>query len=559
MRTSILVADDEVGVRDMLAWELGSHGHEVVVAGDGNQAIDSVRREEFDLVISDVRMPGSNGLDVLRVTKEVAPDTEVIVATGYAELEYAIDCVRHGAFAFIQKPFQAAELLSTVERALERRQLRTSTALYEACHAIFASLEPEHLPQTIVKVARKVMLADDVSLMLLGADDRLYVAYADGLDPHLQDEVRIAMGERVAGRVAEKRTPVLISSGLEQDPKFADIASFGRVRSSIVYPLAIATRLLGVLNINRLQEGGRPFRQRDLDRASVLASQTVLALENVRLTREAISSERLAAVGQLAAGVAHEIRNPVAYVMANQRYAREQVQRIAAVASLLENGAPATELRSAWDEIGGLGLFEEMSRALGDAEEGTTRIRDIARDLGALARRDDGPPCIVDLNEVVRSALRLSRAEVHHRASVVSRPGQQAEVLGHANRLCQIFVNLLVNAAQAIGDRPDKPGEIVVATRRDGDDVVTEVRDNGPGIPPAVVTRIFEPLFTTKGSSGGTGLGLSISREIADAHGGRILVDSRCGEGTVFRLILPAADGETVVAAQRETASAPPP
>lgn len=540
MGASILIVDDERGIRDMLQWELGGHGHEIAAAADGAEAVEKVRNSEFDLVISDLRMPGVNGLQVLRATKDAAPETEVVVATGYAELEYAIECVRGGAFDFIQKPFDVTVLLSTVDRALDRRRLRATAALFEASQVIFSNQDPQRLPELIVQLAMKVMAADDVSLMLPDSDNLLYIAHSHGLSPGIQAEVRLALGERVAGRIAAKGEPVLFANGIDKDPRFPDVTSSGRVRSSIVYPLVSGDRLVGVLNINRLSDG-RPFRKQDLERAGVLASQILLALENARLVRKMVTSERLASVGQLAAGVAHEINNPVAYVLATHSYLRQQLASLRALDEAFRIGADLGALRAAWDIAGGHAFLEEFGQALEEIGDGAGRIRDIVRDMRSLARSDDGKPALVDVNEVIRSALRVASAEVRHRAVITAHLGTNVEVHGNAGRLSQVFINLLVNAAQAIGEHPSRRGEVVVSSERQGDSVFARVTDNGPGIRPEHLTRIFETFFTTKGPATGTGLGLSISREIIRGHGGDIRVDSESERGATFTVRLPAA------------------
>lgn len=249
MPASVLIVDDEQGIRDLLTWELEGHGYQVVAAADGAGALQALAHAEFDLVISDVRMPGLSGLELLRKAKELAPDTDVLIASAFADPEYTLECLRGGAFDFIQKPFDANHLLATVERALERRQLREAAALCETSRAILGSLETQHLPERIVEVARRVMNADDVSLMLPDPDGRLYIAHSHGLTAEVQAEVRVALGERVAGRIAALRTPVLIADGLLIEPMFRDVPSFGRVRSSIIFPLTAGERLVGVLNI----------------------------------------------------------------------------------------------------------------------------------------------------------------------------------------------------------------------------------------------------------------------------------------------------------------------
>ncbi len=524
MGASILVVDDERGILDVLEFELRHLGHDVTVAANGSKGIEELRRTEFDVVISDVRMPGASGLEVLRATKELWPETEVLITTGYAELEAAVACVRGGAFDFVHKPFDVDSLLAIVARALERRQLRASTALYRASQAILATEDPHRLPGVIVEVAMKVMAADDVSLMLAGVDDTLYIAEARGLALELRSEV-LALGARVAGRVATSREPALIQNGLATDPRFSDVPSFRRVRSSIVYPLAVRERLVGILNINRVGDP-RPFRQQDLHRASVLASQVLLALENRRLLESVAGSERLAAIGQLAAGVAHEINNPAACVIAGSAFLRDQLAKIAR------------------GELGGKALIEETLQALEDVAEGATRIGDLARDVRSLARNDEETSAVVDLNEALRSALRVAGAEIRPHATVVTRLGKDVEVLGSAGRLSQVFVNLLVNAAHAVAGQPGTGHEIIVTSHRQGNRVVAEVSDTGPGVRPEHLPRVFEAFFTTKGPTTGMGLGLSISRDIVRRLGGELRVTSPPGRGATFSIDLPAAPDE---------------
>ncbi len=539
MGASILVADDDRATLDALGREFEDLGYDVTLAANGSEAIEQIRKAEFDVVVSDIRMPGASGIEVLKATKQIAPDTEVVIATGYAEVQATVECLRGGAFDFVQKPLDLNDLLATVARALERRQLRATSALYEASQAILAASEPQRLPEVIVDVAIKVMAADDVSLMLPGPDNGLYIAHSRGLPPEHRTEV-IAFGERVAGRVAASRQPALISAGLATDPRFADVQSFGRVHSSIVYPLVRGERLVGVLNISRAANA-RPFRKQDVERASVLASQVLLALENRGLLHQVAASERLAAVGQLASGVAHEINNPVACVLAGLAYLRDRLEDLSRLDSLLAEGADLEALRSCRDRLGGKAFMGEVRQAVGEAEEGAIRIRDIVRDMRSLGRGEDEKPATVDLNDAIRSALRLANAEIRFRATVVARLGPDVQILGSAGRLSQVFVNLIVNAAQAIGERPGQRSEIVVTSRRSGDRVVAEVSDSGPGIRPEHLPRLFETFFTTKEAATGTGLGLSISREIVRRHGGELKVQSSFGSGATFTLDFPAA------------------
>ncbi|MBI5477572.1 MAG: response regulator [Deltaproteobacteria bacterium] len=533
---AVLVADDEPGITDLLEWELESKGYEVVTAASGLLAVEQLHRAEFDVVITDVRMPGLTGLDVLKVAKERAPETEVIVMTAVADVESAIECVRGGAFDLVQKPFEATSLLAIVARALERRELRAATALYRASRAILASDAQQRLPEVVVDVTMRVMGADHVSLMLQGGDGKLYIAHSHGLSAEVQAATQLELGERIAGRIAASREPALISNGASEDARFGGVVRLGQVQSSIVCPLAVEERLVGVLNVGRVATARR-FSRHDLDRAVALASQVLLALENRRLVEQIAASERLASVGELAAGVAHEINNPVTYVLTSHVLLRERLEALFELAALLEGDTSRGGAADAWRRMGGRAALDEFRDVLGDAEEGAGRIREIATDLRSLARAETGPPALVDLNDAIRSALRIAGAELRRTATLSTELGAGVEVTGHVGRLSQVFINLLVNAAQAMGERR---GEVAVTSGRDGEWIFARVRDTGLGITPEALRRIFEPFFTTKAPGRGTGLGLTLSRKIVREHGGELTVESAPG-GTTFVVTLPAA------------------
>jgi signal transduction histidine kinase len=532
----ILVVDDEPDFRNLVAHELGEEGYGVSVANDGLRAISCLAETEFDVVVTDVRMPGASGVDVLRAARARTPETEVVMTTGYASLEMAIECLRAGAFDFVQKPFNVVDLVSTVARAIERRRLHATSELYQASQILLSTRELERLPEVIVEVARRVMGADDASLMLPDSQGRLYVAHSSSL----LAEVRSAVGgeERVAARIARGREPVLITNGLDGDPRFADIQDYKRVSSSIVYPLMAGERLVGVLNLNR-SRSDRTFRRADVDRAAVLASQALLALENSRLLRQMVASERLASIGQLAASVAHEVNNPVSFVLTSHGFLQKSIAKLGRLVTAVAAEAPTAPARRIWEELGGQVLYADLVQATDDLAEGVGRIRDIVFDLRGLARTEDAA-ALVDINDAVRSALRVAAAEIRGRSLVVNL-GVDTKIVGSTGRLSQVFLNLLVNAAQAVAERKDGKAEILVTTRRDGAQVIAEVSNNGPEISPEHLPRIFEPFFTTKNAGLGTGLGLSTSRDIVRRHRGEIRVESSAGSGTRFTLVLPAA------------------
>jgi PAS domain S-box-containing protein len=247
--------------------------------------------------------------------------------------------------------------------------------------------------------------------------------------------------------------------------------------------------------------------------------------ERRRMENQLIFAGRMAAVGTLAAGVAHEINNPLAYIVANIDFTRQQMLALAA--------------RLGGDDL--THVLDEVGEALGEARQGAERVRNIVRDLRVFARGDEDARGPVVLRRVLDSSINIAWNEIRHRARLVKDYGDLPLVDGNESRLGQVFLNLLLNAAHAIGEGETERNEIRVSTRTDeAGRAVVEVRDSGRGIPPEIRGRVFDPFFTTKSAGEGTGLGLWICQGILSGLGGHIAVESELGRGSVFRVTLPA-------------------
>jgi PAS domain S-box-containing protein len=258
------------------------------------------------------------------------------------------------------------------------------------------------------------------------------------------------------------------------------------------------------------------------------------------LETQLLVSDRMASVGTLAAGVAHEINNPLAAVMGNLDYIADSLGRMTEgdVASM----SPA--MRDAW-------IRDEIKSPLDDAVEAAQRVRFIVRDLKIFSRSpNDAARGPVNVETIMESSLRMAWNEIRHRANLVKRYGRVPEVEGNEARLGQVFLNLVVNAAQSLPTGHAEQNEIGVTTRVDGEDVIIEVSDTGAGIPPQIIGRIFDAFFTTKAVGVGTGLGLAICQRIVTDMGGTLTVESELGKGTTFRVSVPIArrKGHDVVA-----------
>jgi two-component system, cell cycle sensor histidine kinase and response regulator CckA len=244
-----------------------------------------------------------------------------------------------------------------------------------------------------------------------------------------------------------------------------------------------------------------------------------------------LQAEKLASIGLLAAGVAHEINNPAAFVLAN-------IEALTGHLRLIEE-----RLREAGNEAVTRGLSDLLFEAnviLQESKEGMARIHRIVRDLGSFSHSDDETNAPMNVNLAIDSALGMLRNELKYRARVDRDLRAQRLVKASAARLGQVFLNLILNAAQALDEAEAKRNIVIVRSYDDGPEVVVEIADNGPGIAAEILPRIFESFFTTKPRGMGTGLGLPISLGIVRTLGGEIVVDSRPGEGATFRVRLPA-------------------
>ena len=248
--------------------------------------------------------------------------------------------------------------------------------------------------------------------------------------------------------------------------------------------------------------------------------------ERKRMEIKLLEADRLTALGVLSAGVAHEINNPLAYVLLNLEYLKRELPKAAA--------DPAR--------------IEALMVRVQDACHGADRVASIVRDLRTFARGEETARQPVSLESVIEAAVNIAYPEIRTRARLERRYQTVPAVDGNAGRLEQVFLNLLLNAAQAFStDSGEAENSIRVSLRSQGDQVVAEVADDGPGILPELLGRIFDPFFTTKPVGVGTGLGLPICRGIVQTHGGEITVDSKPGQGATFTLTFPASKLSPIV------------
>jgi signal transduction histidine kinase len=450
-------------------------------------------------------------------------------------------------------------------------------ALYELGQTAATGVNPLKVQQDILLHIVSGLDAESGSIAMVveGTDDVLEIVAGTDLRPGILGS-RPPRGMGVFGHVIATGQPLLINGAAAQTGlpvRLHDRPDRAR-HSAMCWPLRVQERTIGALAVNRAT--GLPrYTVADLDRGQVLASLLALVMANHRMhvereTRlvelstlnaamqrmnaaleeaqdQVIQTEKLASIGQMAAGVAHEINNPIAFVLSNLGSLESYVAQLldltdACVAEECASNAtaPLPEARArtrALRENVDLGFLRaDIAALIAESHDGLARVRAIVQDLKSFARgSSDEVWEMVDLHAALDSTLNIVRNEVKYKAEIETRYGELPEVEALPSRLNQVFLNLLVNAAQSIPRR----GRIVITTGVQDSDAWVRIEDNGCGIPKENLNRIFEPFFTTKPVGQGTGLGLSVSNSIVRKHGGRIEIDSKVERGSRFTIYIP--------------------
>jgi len=340
--------------------------------------------------------------------------------------------------------------------------------------------------------------------------------------------------------VFEKLThqPLLVLVGMRESEVLSEYTRLEHswlLSSSVLTALIVLFVGIAIHYIRRSEKINAELREsyRVLDEAK----QHELDMSN-RLTQ----SEKLAALGQLAAGVAHEINNPMGFVASNintlRKYADVLQQAMQATHRQQRGEITFDELQALEKRLNINFVLSDLRTMLNETEEGVVRVKHIVSDLKNFARADSQRDWVqADLRQGIQSTLNIVNHEVKYRADVQLNLGELPPIECIPSQINQVFLNLIVNAAQAMPE--GRRGTIEVRGCVDGDTVCVEVEDDGDGIAPENINRIFEPFYTTKGTGSGTGLGLSVSLGIVQRHQGSLTVRSEPGRGTCFRVCLP--------------------
>ena len=543
-RPRILIVDDEEPIRQAFKAILSDRA-EVETASNGTEALERFNQSVFNVVVTDVQMSGSNGMEVLQEIKRINPYVEVIIVTAYPSVEMAVEAIKIGAFDFIRKPFPPAELAGIVDRCLEKQKnashvnLDELMTLLQASETIVAVNDMDALLDRIIDSAVVLTQAKRGSLMIVEDDSQeLVIKAARGIDPEVVRNTRVKLGEGISGKVAMEGTLLLVAdiekdqrTRIEKKPQY-ETKSFLCVPIVTIHPTARKVTY-GVINVSDKISGGQ-FSERDRVLLYILAGQAAVAIEDFSLyaqlnlkiadledtvkkltetQNQLIQSEKMVSMGHMASGIAHELRNPLAVILMGTEF------------------------------LGTCGNVDK--EVLEEIKVSVHRANNIITDLLRFSRasRLDAKP--INICEMLDEVVVLLRSHSGVEKIKINRefPGLPIVISGDPNLLRQVFFNLGGNAIDAMPSGGELTFTVdVVAIAVDGPRLaVIKVADTGMGIPEDKLAKIFEPFFTTKEEGKGTGLGLSIVSLILDRHKGKIEVASQLGKGTVFTIKLPLA------------------
>ncbi|MGQ9457973.1 MAG: ATP-binding protein [Anaerolineae bacterium] len=525
----ILVIDDEPMVLDLCRRILTAEGYHVATAGSGWEGIERLRDEgDVDLVLTDIKMPGLDGLETLQILRDSHPDLVTVVMTGFSTMDLAIQAIKLGVDEFIVKPFTPPELSLAVSRALEKVRLRRENIrlqaivpLFELSQTFLRTVESGPLMDQVAQTARRESRADRAVLLLAAAPKSTYLAVKASAGYGPAEAEALAQQEFAREAILPSSTQWLVPSPEAHEGRFRPLLQALGLSSAIITPLAVKEGTLGALVVGWAAPTGS-FPPGHAEFLAVLGSQAAIALDNARLFEDIQRAYReLQALDRLKSEfiniAAHELRTPIAILMG--------------YASLLEETAP-----------------EDLREPLAVMVRNAERLSSLVDDLLNLERLQAGAALLtvetVALAEVVAEVVADFRPLAESKSLHLEAEVQEGlpPIQTDRSKVHLVVANLVSNAVKFTLEG----GQVTVRAFADkaGEGLVLEVQDTGIGIPPEEQERIFQPFYQV-GSSltrrhEGMGLGLSIVKGMLNLLGGTVSVESQVGKGSTFRVRLPA-------------------
>jgi two-component system, NtrC family, sensor kinase len=561
----MVVEDDKVSMA-LLKKALGKIKATVLTATTGLQALDLLIKEQPRIVITDWMMPELDGLELCRRIRAQYNDPYkyVVITTGKNEKQDLLEAFSAGADDYVCKPYDIRELyarLNTGKRIiqLEDKHKTLHETLIHSRNKIRTTFDA--LPEEILSVDTQLRVVSMNQTLLDHSAGQFKDFYESPCDLLTEDGdsdfYRRQVKEKSQGCITSGAGEVYLDRYVGSDAK-------ERVKERNVIPIKdddgkvfqITFMSRDITEDYRRNEEVKRLNQK----LKLLSSELIQkngklenALENLERTQaQMLQSEKMASIGQLAAGVAHEINNPTGFVSSNLKTLGDYLEDMMRLFSdyqemknalkempagqLPENHIALLKKVTATEEEIDIDFIREDSEGLIDeCREGTERIKKIVEDLKHFAHPGEEKMKATDINAGLESTLNVVNNELKYKATIVKEFGDLPLVHAYPQQLNQVFMNILVNGAQAI----EKSGEIKIVTTTAGDKVVIRISDTGCGIAEENLNKIFDPFFTTKDVGKGTGLGMNIAYNIINKHSGSIRAESQVGKGTTFIIELP--------------------
>jgi signal transduction histidine kinase/DNA-binding response OmpR family regulator len=564
----ILIVEDDYISRSLLNKMLSGMGHQVSEAENGVQAWETLTHNPCQLIITDWMMPEMDGLELCRKIRSAVfrRYVYVIMLTSKDRKKDLVEVFQAGADDYIPKPFDPEELRSRVMTGLRMIELEKRHKTLN--HTL---IESRNKLRIVLDSLQEEIVAVDPEFKIVSVNK----AFSDRLACKPSDVVGKDCFESVNGD-DNPLCPVEIKPLVEEMYKSGEFKHFllkgsdekqrSTYRQIDCLPIFDEdNRVIQAVVVSKdiTEERRKTDEIKTLNNQLVETSSQIEAknkkLENTLKRLEdtqtqMLQSEKMASIGQLAAGVAHEINNPTGFVSSNLKTLNDYQQDIGKLiekyqslfGNLQQNGAKDAlkpeyletiqNLKAYEEDIDLEFLLEDINDLIGDCREGTDRIKKIVQDLKDFAHPGEDKLQSMDVNDGLNSTLNVVNNEIKYKATVYKDFGDIPTVRAYPQQLNQVFMNILVNAAQAI----EKKGDIHIATRMIDNFVEIIIRDTGCGIKAEHLTKIFDPFFTTKDVGKGTGLGMNIAYNIVKKHDGTVDVSSEVGRGTTFTIRIPA-------------------
>ena len=540
----VLIVEDESEMLELMRNMLRLTRCQVLAASSGGEALDILRREaaaghEIDLVLLDIMMPEMDGYEVIARVKAdpVLCNTAFIVTTALDSISDKTLGLGMGADDYITKPFDPQELLARIDAVMRirrseqtlRRRNQELAALVEINRMVASSLDMDEVLETTMQGIREILRVQAGSLVLM-SEETGNLVFRKTLGPK-RDWIAgrtLQPGEGIVGYVVRSGEPQLVNN-VERDPHFLaeiDEETGFTSRTILCVPLTIHDQVVGAIEVINKLDG--VFTERDLKLLQAMAASVAVAVDNANLYSELadfaevlersqaqlVQAEKMAAIGRLAASLAHEINNPLQAIHNSLHLSLHE----------------------------GLGDDKRL-QYLSMAQAEVQRLIEIVQRMLNFYRPSRGGVVPTDVNSIVENVLALAHKRLQHGGvRVHTHLASDLPFMPMvSDQITQVFLNIVINAIEALPSGGDLRLETLLS--EGGEWVLVCFRDTGPGMSPEQIANLFEPFYTTK--STGTGLGLAISYGIVEHHGGVIEVSSQLGQGTTFIVKLPVHPGET--------------